>query len=50
LLTDRQTNKQTNERGQTHLPPSLSEVIIIIIIIIKPRLKIIIIIIIWMCN
>jgi len=27
LLTDRQTDRQTNERGQTHLPPPLSEVI-----------------------
>jgi len=25
---DRQTDRQTNVRGQTHLPPTLSEVII----------------------
>jgi len=26
LLTDRQTDRQTNERGQKHIPPPLSEV------------------------
>ena len=26
MLTDRQTDRQTNERGQKHIPPPLSEV------------------------